>query len=114
MDSDNVFGHKGVRDAKGNDFRLQHPFSLIVAGTSNSGKSIFVKMLLENAVNLISEKIENIVIIYECWQKMYEEISRMYKIKFIEGIPQTLNDDHLFPVNKTSLLILDDVMRDAS
>lgn len=52
--------------------------------------------------------------IYDCWQPLYDELLKMYDIKFIEGIPQTLNDDHLFPPNKINFLILDDVMKNAS
>ena len=37
-----------LRDVGEFDFRLQHPFSLIVSGPSNSGKTYFVKMLIEN------------------------------------------------------------------
>ena len=35
-------------------------------------------------------------------------------IKFIEGIPNALDDDVLLPVTKNNLLIIDDVMKDAS
>ena len=35
-------------------------------------------------------------------------------IHFIEGIPKALDDDELLPVNKNNLLIIDDVMKDAS
>lgn len=115
MASDNVFGG-GVHDTEGFDIRLQCPFSLVIAGPSNSGKTFFVKMLLQNAGKLISKKIDNIVFIYSVWQPLYDDLLNMYdnNIKFIEGIPQTLDDDVLFPVNKTSLVIIDDFMQDAS
>ncbi|MGL5342812.1 MAG: hypothetical protein ACRC90_07820, partial [Lactococcus garvieae] len=92
MATDNVFGHHGVRDTDGFDFRLQFPFAGVLCGPSNSGKTFFVKMLLENASSVISKKIENVVIIFDCWQPLYDDLSRMYDIKFIEGIPQSLND----------------------
>lgn len=114
MATDNVFGHRGVRDSDGFDFRLQHPFSCVLSGPSNSGKTFFVKMLLENAKSVFSKKIENIVYVYDCWQPMYDDLLKLYDIKFIEGIPQSLNDDHLFPADKTNFLVLDDVMKDAS
>lgn len=114
MATNNFLNHRSVREVDGFDFRLQHPFSCVISGPSNSGKSYFVKMLLENAVNMISKKIENIVYIYDCWQPLYDELYKMYNIKFVEGIPQSLNDDDLLPVNKTNLLIIDDMMKEAS
>ena len=114
MATDNVFGHRGVVDTAGFDFRLDHPFSCVLSGPSNSGKTFFVKMLLENAKSVISKNVENIVYIYNCWQPLYDELLKLYDIKFIEGIPQTLNDDRLFPPNKNNLVVLDDVMDDAS
>ncbi len=38
---------RGVRDASEFDFRLQHPFSCVISGPSNSGKTYFVKRLME-------------------------------------------------------------------
>ncbi len=63
---------RGVRDASEFDFRMQHPFSCVISGPSNSGKTYFVKRLLENGLNMISKKIENIVYIYNCWQPLYD------------------------------------------
>ncbi len=115
MASDNVFGG-GVRDTEGFDIRFQCPFSMVISGPSNSGKTFFVKTLLQNAGKLISKKIDNIVFIYSVWQPLYDDLLKMYNnnIKFIEGIPQTLDDDVLFPVNKTSLVVIDDFMQEAS
>ncbi len=105
---------RGVRDASEFDFRLHHPFSCVISGLSNSGKTYFVKRLMENGLNMILKKIENIVYIYNCWQPLYDELLKLYDIKFVEGIPTSLNDDHLLPTNKANLLILDDMMSEAS
>ncbi len=105
---------RGVRDASEFDCRLQHPFSCVISGPSNSGKTYFVKCLMENGLNMILKKFENIVYIYNCWQPLYDELLKLYDIKFVEGIPTSLNDDHLLPVNKAYLLILDDMMSEAS
>lgn len=63
---------------------------------------------------MISKKIDNVVFLYDCWQPLYDELLKLYDIKFIEGIPQSLNDDHLLPRDKTNLLIIDDMMKEAS
>ena len=46
------------------DFRLQHPFSCMISGPSNSGKTYFVKMLIMYADHVICNKINNIIYIY--------------------------------------------------
>ncbi len=69
---------------------------------------------MENGLNMISKKIENIVYIYNCWQPLYDELLKLYDIKFVEGIPESLNDDNLLPTDKANLLILDDMMSEAS
>ncbi len=76
--------HRGVRDASEFDFRLIHPFSSVISGPSNSGKTYFVKRLMENGLNMISTKIENIVYIYNCWQPLYDELLKLYDIIFLK------------------------------
>ena len=96
------------------DCRMQHPFSAVVAGPSNSGKTFFVKTLMYNSDKMCSVKFDNFVYVYTSWQPMYDQMLHAFDIKFIEGIPQKLDDDSLFPPDKRSLLILDDVMSQAA
>ncbi len=95
---------------EGFDFRLQFPFSAVISGPSSSGKTVFVKKLLCNADKVISVKIENIVFLYSCRQPLYDELSALFDIKFIEGIPKSLTDENLLPPDKKSILICDDLM----
>lgn len=96
------------------DNRLQHPFSCILAGPSNSGKSYFVKKLLENAHLLLSHPPTNIVWAYSCWQGLYQELSVAFpQLKFIEGLPPTFNDDLMFPPDRVNMVIVDDLMEKA-
>lgn len=98
----------------GFDGRLQHPFSLVVSGPSNCGKTFFVKSVLENASSVISHKIDNIVYIYSCWQPLYDDLLKIRDINFVNGLPDTLCDDTLLPPERNNLLIIDDLMNDAS
>lgn len=41
-------------------------------------------------------------------------MGKLYPIKFVEGRPDSLNDDHLLPVNKANFLIIDDYMLECS
>lgn len=96
------------------DGRLQHPFSLVISGPSNCGKTFFVKSIIEKASTIISTKIDNIVYIYSCWQPLYNQLLQIRKITFVNGIPESLSDDVLLPPDKNNLLIIDDVMNTAS
>lgn len=96
------------------DGRLQHPFSLVVSGPSNCGKTYFVKDVIENAAKVISHNIDNIVYIYSCWQPLYDQLLRVRDINFVNGLPESLCDDTLLPTDKNNLLIIDDLMNDAS
>ena len=99
---------------QGFDGRLQHPFSLVVSGPSNCGKTFFVKSVIENASRVISHNVDNIVYIYSCWQPLYDQLLQIKNINFVNGVPDSLCDDTLLPPTKNNLLIIDDLMNDAS
>ena len=52
----------------------QHPFTCIVAGCTQSGKTVWVKKLLQNAKTTISPPPERIIWCYGQWQPMYLEM----------------------------------------
>lgn len=99
----------------GFDVHLSIPFAAIISGPSSSGKSFFVKKLLENSSQVLSQIPENIIYCYSCWQKLYDELACKFpNLKFVEGIPASLCDDSLLPPNKVNLIIIDDLMEAAS
>ena len=53
---------------------LQHPFTCIVAGCTQSGKTVWVKTLLENAQQTIRPPPQRIIWCYGQWQPMYSEM----------------------------------------
>lgn len=92
------------------DPRFQLPFTAVLTGTSGSGKSFFVKNLLENMTHTLSRHPDCIIWCYSAYQPMYDELSSKVKIKFIEGIPDSLTDENIFPSNQHNLLVVDDCM----
>ncbi len=71
---------------------LQHPFTCIVAGCTQSGKTVWVKTLLENAQTMISPSPQRIIWCYGQWQPLYFGMVRtMPGIEFNEGIPESID-----------------------
>jgi len=86
---------------------LQHPFSCIIAGASQSGKSVFTLNLIKNVDHLIHPKITKIILSYTEDQPLYHELKkcdpRVELVKGIEIIPTNVGN---------TLLIIDDQMSD--
>ena len=93
---------------------LQHPFSMLVAGGRKAGKTEFTKQLLRFSSHLISPPPDRIVWCYSKHQpQLYQElISINSEIEYVEGIPVDL--DAMFDRSKNNLIVLDDMMDEAS
>ena len=71
--------------------------------------------MLENVQHVFTHAFDNIVWLYTCHQPLYDELKDKIKdITFIEGIPASLCDDQLLPPHKNNLLVIDDLMTEAS
>ena len=68
-------------------FQLKHEFTMVVAGPSKSGKTEFVKNLINNA-HWISPPPERVVWCYREWQPAYESLKE--RVRFIQDIPGVL------------------------
>jgi hypothetical protein len=91
--------------------KLLHPFSLIVSGVSQSGKSELVKKLLENCSEIIKPAPSNIIVCYSEDQQAYKDMKQINPdIQFREGLDFDLEE---FNSNVPTILIIDDQMSDA-
>ena len=96
-------------------FRFQHPFTSMIAGMTGSGKTAWVRSLLQQASETIHPPPERIVWCYSQWQPAYTEmLVAMPHIEFVKGIPNALEQDSYFNVNTRNLIVFDDQMIDAS
>ena len=85
---------------------MQHPFTCIVAVCTQSGKTLWVKSLLENAQKTISPPPQSIIWCYGQWQPSYFEMMRtMLGIEFNEGIPEDIDIGNYLDVSKRNLII---------
>ena len=94
---------------------LSHPFSMIVAGSRKSGKTVFTKHILQYGKDLIKPAMpKRIMWVYAKHQPdLLEELMSIDKnIEYVDGIPQDL--ESTFDRNVMNLIILDDMMDEAS
>ena len=85
---------------------MQHPFTCIVAGCTQSGKTVWVTKLLENAKITISPPPERIIWCYGQWQPMYlEMIKTIPSIELNEGIPSDIDSGEFLDVSTRNLIV---------
>jgi hypothetical protein len=94
---------------------MQHPFTCIVAGCTQSGKTVWVKSLLENAQTTISPAPQRIIWCYGQWQPSYFDMLRAIpEIEFNKGIPKDIDNTDYLDVSQRNLIVLDDLMAQSS
>ena len=78
----------------GNHLLFKHPANLFISGPSSSGKTQFVKKLIEFKDELFNIIPEKIIWCYKEWQHAYTALqeSHGHMIKFIQGIPEDENE----------------------
>lgn len=93
---------------------LIHPFSMMVAGGRKAGKTEFTKSLLKNSHQLIHPQPQRILWCYSKHQQLlYDELMEINSdIEYRNGIPEDL--DKMFNKEENNLIILDDMMDEAS
>ena len=75
-------------------FRFEHPFTSMIAGMTGSGKTAWVRSLLQQASETIYPPPERIVWCYSQWQLAYTEmLVAMPHIEFVKGIATALVQD---------------------
>ena len=66
------------------EFQFQHPFSMMVVGPSQSGKTCFVQQLLtSHRIAYPEKKPIKVYWFYNQWQPIYDEIQRQLKTKIV-------------------------------
>ena len=90
-------------------FKLHHPFSMVLAGPSSSGKTSLIKRVLENRNTLIEPPPQRVVYYYKIWQPLYEAIE---DVEFKKGL--TPQEELTNTTDENNLYIIDDLMSEGT
>lgn len=93
------------------DLLLKHPFNMVVSGSSGSGKSEWVARLIEKREQMIDTKFTRVVYHYGIFTKKILDFQKA-GIETYHGMPR--EEDYFKSDNPTTLLILDDLLTEAS
>lgn len=88
------------------------PCSVLIAGPSNCGKTVFVSKLLHDATHYFRGLKPNVHYCYGAMQDKFQEMAKTSKpkIHFHEGVPTVEDLDEWFRPTGGGLLVMDDLM----
>lgn len=87
-------------------FIFKAPFTCLIAGPSQSGKTTLLGQILVENIRLIYPPPDRIVYFYSRAQPAFDELKKKVDIEFVEGLP----DADMFDSSLNNLIILDDLM----
>ena len=89
------------------EYIFQHPFTAMIAGPTQSGKSTIIRKIIEYNQTMITPKPTKIWYCYSTWQKDFQQLKLINPaIQFNEGV---MDFDVIDP-NEVNMVILDDLM----
>lgn len=88
--------------------KFRAPCRIIIAGQSQSGKTVWCTKLLLNHEQLVEPPFSRIIFCYASYQPIYDELKTVHNVEFIQGIPRDLLDNSENFEN--ACLVIDDQM----
>ena len=102
------------------DVKLKHPFSLVLAGASGSGKTRLMKDIILNSRRIIEPAIEHVIWFYTSEQHdVFNEIAKTLgndRVEFVRGLPvdASIEEKYIMGRHGPKLIIIDDLMSEAN
>ena len=95
------------------EFTFQHPFSMLVVGPTQSGKTVFVEQMFEEPRFAFPTKRKGQILwFYNQWQPRYEAMMDL-GVKFEEGLPDWSESLQELDPKMHHILVFDDLMHQA-
>lgn len=88
-------------------FVFKHPFTCLLAGPTQSGKSYLIRQILEQNIDLITPQIDRIIYCFSVWNPSFDVI----KLKNIELKQGLIDIDEINP-DLNNLIIIDDLLKE--
>lgn len=88
---------------------LKHPFTMLIAGPTGSGKTYFVRDMINKATIICDPAPKSVTYLYGEYQKMFNS---MPGVKFIEGLQEEVIKT--LGGGEPEWLVIDDLMHEAS
>lgn len=86
------------------------PCSMLLIGMSNSGKSSYVRKLLEQSEKVFTEKFSRILYFYNIYQRLFDEMEKSIpNITFLQGLPGRTDIEAWAVREKHLVLVFDDL-----
>ena len=97
------------------NLQLRTPFSMIISGPSNSGKTTKLRTILEESHSLFERKPAKFILFYKEWQSAYDRFSSDGLVdEFIEGMPTQEYAETVIKKYSSSCIIFDDLAQNLS
>ena len=91
--------------------RLQHPFTCMISWMTESGKTYLVKQILQSMHQSIFPPPDRSVWIYAQDQPVHHELEESIPcIEFVCSMPENINEEGHFNIDRNNVLVLDDMM----
>jgi len=100
------------------DCRLKTPFNMLIAGSTQAGKTTFICNLLKVSGEMFVKKPDFVMLMYSAYQRKYSYMQRNGLVDEIYLVEGEINYDDLyeklepFKDGNGSLVIFDDLMSD--
>ena len=96
------------------EFTFQHPFSMLVVGPTQSGKTAFVEQMFEERRFKFPVKKEGQILwFYHQWQPRYEMMENDFGVVFEQGLPDWSESLEELDPEMHHILVFDDLMHQA-
>jgi len=89
-------------------FYFKSPFTCVVAGPTQSGKTTLIKKILDENASIIKPEVHSIIYCYARWQDKYDELKKsLPNIEFHQGLYDIEQIAGLYP----TVIIYDDLIK---